>query len=80
MRPFLTPKLERSDTAGPRLGTRFGLAWPWNTPTSVTPEIPSILREPRPTKFSPIHPFAFIACARGLLFYLPDSLHYYGHE
>jgi len=26
MRPFLTPKLERSDTAGPRLGTRFGLA------------------------------------------------------
>ena len=29
---------------------------------------------------SPIRRFEITACARGLLFYLPDSLHYYGHE
>ena len=34
----------------------------------------------RGPEFCSVHPFAFIACARGLLFYLPGSLHYYGHE
>ena len=57
MRPFLTPKLERSDTAGPRLGTRFGLAWPWNTPTSVAPEIyPRFFGSLAPPKFHQFTP------------------------
>ena len=40
----------------------------------------AIVLEPRPTILSPIRLLATFACARGLLFYLPGSLHYYGHD
>jgi len=39
-----------------------------------------VVLEPRPTVLSPIRPLATFACTRRLLFYLPDSLHYYGHD
>ena len=45
---------------------------------------PSVTNErgrPSPDQVSrPFALFAFIACARTLLFYLPGSLHYYGHD
>jgi hypothetical protein len=41
IRVFLPPSLNRSDTADLRLGTRFGLAWPCDTPTSLPPSISS---------------------------------------
>jgi hypothetical protein len=70
----------RSDEAvrmGDRAKRRVG-RWP----ARVRRFLPSAQADTalRRVAVSPIRRFVIIACARGLLFYLPDSLHYYGHE
>ena len=67
---------KRNETANGRHG-ESGVALPELGVFCLSSQADKALRR---VAVSPIRRFGIITCARGLLFYLPDSLHYYGHE